>query len=973
MIRRTTITRTALQLAGIPAMIALLALPAAADFEHVTEKELERVAALDRGELNRYVSKFGAQERAPFQMLLNNWSTGRSHLENKDYAKAFESFEAIMSIRLGLSCYYLAWIAHEHRQAEAAGLVYRPDPALGIPTRPASTRLDVAHRLAQAHVAEPELWSSRFGKSDHPLHAYAADLELLRSKYDGGAVPIEASSFLIDSFAEAGDAFGAVASCEKLARDYFHSDRKTSYRLTWKTWELADRLGVQPFSERSARELSGLCHNNECPRDIRLAAAVRFAQASLPAGRTSKGTAEAVERNMRALLDSFEDRAEAQLIQAQLLELQWDFERARIAYAKCAQDEETREAATLHLAVLTALTGELDSTFALLQGLDAAAWRTFADAMLDRGLDDMAFAALRRVADRPEGAVASLVPLAEELVASGRPREALQVLRRAREAGRPAEEDRPLLAELAAVAGDRDAALTEIDLHLNQNPHDPDGWNALLFALAYGRDLDVLDSANAEAALVEFDQRFEHHGEPTAALLDAARLRSWMRHPSAQDFWLRAMSEDTARTEPHLAFHLARRGREVALLRSAVVKAGFEIREPSHEFVNNRDLLSPDGRIGESNVRPQVLGRISDRIRADIAALGRRGYVRILPAGKRTFLENYTVPDPVAEAAEQPVVERMSPYDDFEAETLSGEVVRLRDLRGKFVFLHFWAPYGPAKLDLPYLVEAYEQHHGEGLEIIGFCNDANADRIQALCEQTGATWPQIRGAIAWYAAFEIRATPKGVLLAPDGRVIEHGHGQSMPRGKDLVRFITRAIEDSAFETEAVVDSASEQVDSQQLPALLVPEPSVPITHSTIKETRRRMKGQALIERNRIDLQATFAKALQSALSNPQGDHITFERFRAAFAGAWGVGWADVRTGGDRTRVTSNLERLEERLSTWLKKSKKDSSRSRSRARSLLERVRDARKQYAAGEYAAVMDQLAAIRAWILEGSDFELH
>jgi len=173
------------------------------------------------------------------------------------------------------------------------------------------------------------------------------------------------------------------------------------------------------------------------------------------------------------------------------------------------------------------------------------------------------------------------------------------------------------------------------------------------------------------------------------------------------------------------------------------------------------------------------------------------------------------------------------------------------------------------------------------------------------------------------------------------------------------------------------DTAFERVEPQSLSDLIVPEPAAPVTQESIKAIKARMKteaGKALIERNRIDAQATFASVYQSARLAKHTGPLTFDDLYAGFRGScWGVGWADVRAGGDRARVTTELERVEERLATWLQKTKHESDARRARAAELLELVRQARSQYAAGDFLPVMEHLKAIRTWILEGSGFELH
>ena len=63
------------------------------------------------------------------------------------------------------------------------------------------------------------------------------------------------------------------------------------------------------------------------------------------------------------------------------------------------------------------------------------------------------------------------------------------------------------------------------------------------------------------------------------------------------------------------------------------------------------------------------------------------------------------VPDPIA--------------PDFVLKTLTGDSVRLADLRGHPVFLNFWASWcKPCRAEMGEIIAAYDAHHQAGLEVL---------------------------------------------------------------------------------------------------------------------------------------------------------------------------------------------------------------------------------------------------------------
>jgi len=68
---------------------------------------------------------------------------------------------------------------------------------------------------------------------------------------------------------------------------------------------------------------------------------------------------------------------------------------------------------------------------------------------------------------------------------------------------------------------------------------------------------------------------------------------------------------------------------------------------------------------------------------------------------------------------------------EFELKTLDGRAVKLSDFRGKAAVLNFWATYcGPCRVEMPWLIDLYQQYRSRGLEIIGVSMDDDGEQEQ---------------------------------------------------------------------------------------------------------------------------------------------------------------------------------------------------------------------------------------------------
>ncbi len=117
---------------------------------------------------------------------------------------------------------------------------------------------------------------------------------------------------------------------------------------------------------------------------------------------------------------------------------------------------------------------------------------------------------------------------------------------------------------------------------------------------------------------------------------------------------------------------------------------------------------------------------------------------------------------------------RLVPAPAFDLPRLDGEgSLSLADFRGQPLLVNFWASWCvPCEEEAPALQQAWEEHRGDGLVVIGINHDDLRGDALAFVEKHGATYPNVvdrdRKAVADYG---LTGVPETFFVDREGRIV----------------------------------------------------------------------------------------------------------------------------------------------------------------------------------------------------------
>lgn len=113
---------------------------------------------------------------------------------------------------------------------------------------------------------------------------------------------------------------------------------------------------------------------------------------------------------------------------------------------------------------------------------------------------------------------------------------------------------------------------------------------------------------------------------------------------------------------------------------------------------------------------------------------------------------------------------------DFIQNDIQGHPVSLKNFRGKYVLLDFWASWCvPCREEDPYLVEAYKKYKDKGFTIVSVSLDTDKAKWKDAVEQDHLDWTQLSDLKGHWSPviqeYNVVPIPDNFLIDPNGKII----------------------------------------------------------------------------------------------------------------------------------------------------------------------------------------------------------
>lgn len=139
------------------------------------------------------------------------------------------------------------------------------------------------------------------------------------------------------------------------------------------------------------------------------------------------------------------------------------------------------------------------------------------------------------------------------------------------------------------------------------------------------------------------------------------------------------------------------------------------------------------------------------------------------------------------------------PASDFTLKDLNGNTVRLRDLKGKVVFLNFWATWcPPCRLEMPTMEELHKEFSDQGLVILATNFRESPDEVRSFLKQHSLTFTTLldeqERAFGLYRAWSL---PTTYLINKNSEIVGKVIGYRDWHSSQAKAFFRQLLEDQA--------------------------------------------------------------------------------------------------------------------------------------------------------------------------------
>ncbi|HKJ38544.1 MAG TPA: TlpA disulfide reductase family protein [Anaerolineales bacterium] len=113
---------------------------------------------------------------------------------------------------------------------------------------------------------------------------------------------------------------------------------------------------------------------------------------------------------------------------------------------------------------------------------------------------------------------------------------------------------------------------------------------------------------------------------------------------------------------------------------------------------------------------------------------------------------------------------------DFELQTITGETIKLSDLRGQAVLVNLWATWcPPCRAEMPAIEKVHNEYKDDGLVVlaVNMTYQDTASNIAPFLDEYGLTFPillDVNNSVG--TAYQLRSLPSSFFIDRDGIITE---------------------------------------------------------------------------------------------------------------------------------------------------------------------------------------------------------
>jgi thiol-disulfide isomerase/thioredoxin len=127
---------------------------------------------------------------------------------------------------------------------------------------------------------------------------------------------------------------------------------------------------------------------------------------------------------------------------------------------------------------------------------------------------------------------------------------------------------------------------------------------------------------------------------------------------------------------------------------------------------------------------------------------------------------------------------------DYKLNTIDGKQIALSDLKGKVVYLDFWATWcGPCKQQLPHSIELKKKLGGQPVEFVYISTDTNLEAWKKMVAEKQLPGLHLSaGTSGIQNKYHVTGIPKYLVIGKDGKIANsHARRPSDPRTYDMLK------------------------------------------------------------------------------------------------------------------------------------------------------------------------------------------